>query len=136
MGDNKDKEVGIFRGIDELWDGDDVFGKLDTGQVLDVLVILVNDFSELSTLNHFFVDPHVNTIKKLEKKVKADNLLFLKKRIRSSVQTGEFRNGRAPVARANNADALTHRSSEITEASEGEHLGCIVVVDVTCSKRE
>lgn len=50
MRDDEDKSVGALDGLDEVRLSDDVVSKVDTGEVLLVLVSLVDDFGDLAAL--------------------------------------------------------------------------------------
>lgn len=50
VGDDKDEGVGAVDGLEEVGLGDDVVAEVDTGEVLDVLVLLVDDLGQLAPL--------------------------------------------------------------------------------------
>lgn len=47
MGHNKDQGCSVLDCLSDIWDSNHILGKLDAGKVFLVLVILIDDFSEL-----------------------------------------------------------------------------------------
>lgn len=87
MRKNKQKECGILTGLFEIRLSDDVMGKGNAAQVLDVFMFLIDDVGKFAYLslvgNFFFKDPHVD--------------LALTKGQTLGVGADEDANGRSPV---------------------------------------
>lgn len=58
MRKDENEDITALGGIDEVGDGDDVGRQGVVGEVLDVAVVLVNDFGELAAIDDLLVDPH------------------------------------------------------------------------------
>merc|ERR1719364_383792 len=92
VGQHEDEQRGSLHGVREVGVGDDVVRELDARQVLDVLVLGVDDVGQVLAVDALLEDPHGHLVVELVaiEHVAPDNL-------------GD---GRAPVARANDANLL------------------------------
>jgi len=63
MRKDKDEQSSVSAGFREICHGHNVLWKFDSGQVLDILMLRVDDFRQFATLaidfHRFFIDPHV-----------------------------------------------------------------------------
>ena len=97
MRKDKDEQRGLIAGLGQVGDGHDVLGQLDARQVLDVLVLLVDHLGQLPLgavlqLDRLLIDPHGN--------------LRFDVGQPGAVPPDEGGDGRAPVAAADDADAI------------------------------
>lgn len=60
VGHVEDNNVGVLGGVHNRGHGDEVLGQLDRGQVLDVLMLLVDDLGQVLAIDLFLMHPHAN----------------------------------------------------------------------------
>lgn len=92
MGHDKDEDRCALDGLEDLWYGDNVLGQLNVWQVANVLVCAVDDLGQLAAVDRLLVHPHVDRL--------------LKQAAVLRVLAHDARDGAAPVARAQDADAF------------------------------
>ena len=97
MRKDKDEQRGLIACLGQVGDGHDILGQLDARQILDILVLLVDDLGQLALgailqLDHLLVHPHGN--------------LRFDVRQTGAVASDEGGDGRAPVAAADDANAI------------------------------
>lgn len=97
MRKDKDEQRGLIACLGQVGDGHDILRQLDSRQILDILVLLVDDLRELALgtvlqLDHLLVHPHGN--------------LRFDVRQSGAVASDEGGDRRAPVAAADDADAI------------------------------
>lgn len=88
----KHQKISVFHSGNHIWVSHKVLRQLDAWEVLDVLVLRVDDFSQLSALNLFFEHPHVD-------------LLLEEVRLFSSVLGHKLGHGGTPVTGTDDTDS-------------------------------
>lgn len=101
---NEDENVSVTGGAEQIRVGDNVHRELVSRQVLDVLMLCVDNLTQLATIHHFLVDVHANFIRKV--------------RVFSGIGANDLGDSRAPVR------WLVGRDCIISTQLEGLSLGC------------
>lgn len=96
---DKDENVGVTSGVEQVRVGDDVLWQLVSRKVLDVLMLAVDDLTQLFAIHHLLVDVHANLVRKV--------------RVFSRIRANDFGDSRAPFGR----DTFIIRSSAVVSLS-------------------
>ena len=110
MGEDEDEDRCTLRRLGQVSLRVHVLGELGVGQVLDVHVRLVDNVCEVLAIDLLLVDPHVD--------------LGLEEIMARRVRTNDARDGRSPVAGADDANLLgSHDSATKVHQKRGTRGG-------------